>query len=288
MKKSNVYFFNEPFHISIRPYKESVVKYQSDTARILHEAIEIKCFYEGKSTLLIESDKIEVSAGDIVVVNPYEFHQTLDDGGENRGKYHLFMVELDFFSGLKNVDMDLRHFVCENRTSFKNYYKQNGVMFNILSKVVKEHEISDESTRLAIFGLMAEFFAQLLRCGRNEEREPTDDSAHYQSIIAPAIEMIRERYAESISLEELAEVCSISKFHFCRIFKKVTEMSVIQYVNSYRLKIANTMIINTNKQISEIASLCGYDDVSYFCRIYKKHFGCTPKKAKLDNSNVKP
>jgi len=64
-------------------------------------------------------------------------------------------------------------------------------------------------------------------------------------------------------------------------------MTAIQYLNTYRLKIANTMIINTSRQISEIATLCGFDDVSYFCRIYKKHYGHTPKKAKLDNNTKK-
>ena len=284
MKKTNLYIFNEPFHILIHPYKESSGKNQSEVESAVHEAIEIKCFYEGESTLLIESKPIKVTAGDVVVINPYELHSTIDDGGENKGRYHLFMVELDFFSGLKNVDIDLRNLVYENRTSFKNYYKQNAAMYNILSQVVKENEIADEATRLSIFGLMAGFFAQLMRCGTDKEKESVEDIARYQTIIQPAIKMRRDRYSEQLTLEILAEACNISKFHFCRIFKRVMGTSVIQYLNSYRLKIANTMIINTGKQISEIASICGFDDVSYFCRIYKKYYGRTPKKAKLDNS----
>ena len=79
MEKSDVYFFNAPFHITIRPSKPSIVKV--DTARVVHEAIEIKCFYEGESTLLIDSKPIKVRAGDVVVINPYELHSTIDDGG---------------------------------------------------------------------------------------------------------------------------------------------------------------------------------------------------------------
>lgn len=285
MEKLDLYFFNAPFHITVRPYKESEVK--PETSRVVHEAIEIKCFYEGESTLLIDSKLIRVRAGDIVVINPYELHTTIDDGGPSRGKYHLYMVELDFFSGLKNIDIDLRHLVCENRTSFKNYFKQNKAMYNILTSIANEYEINDEATRLCVFGLMTEFFAQLLRCGRNEDKESLDNITRYQAIIEPALQLIRENYSEEITLDMLAEVCNISKFHFCRIFKKVIGMSVIQYLNSYRLKVANTMIVNSGKQIGEIASLCGFDDVSYFCRIYKKFYGCTPKKAKVDTSSKK-
>ena len=64
----------------------------------LHEDIEIKCFYEGTATLLIESQTVSVKAGDVVVINPYEFHATVDTG-EEKGKYNLFMLPLDYFSG---------------------------------------------------------------------------------------------------------------------------------------------------------------------------------------------
>jgi len=287
MKKSDIYFLNEPFHILIHPYKESAVKDSNDSAHALHEAIEIKCFYEGESTLLVDAKTLNVTAGDVVVVNPYELHSTVDDGGEKKGRYHLFMVELDFFAGLKGVDIDLRHLVCENRTSFKNQYKQNKQLCEILTRIVSEYEISDEATRLSIFGLMAEFFALLLRFGKDAEKDTTGDIARYQTVIEPAIQIIRDRYSEDFTVEMLADACNVSKFHFCRIFKKVVGMTAIQYLNTYRLKIANTMIINTSRQISEIATLCGFDDVSYFCRIYKKHYGHTPKKAKLDNNTKK-
>lgn len=62
----------------------------------LHENVEIKCFYEGTATLLIESQTVRVKAGDVVVINPYEFHATVDTG-EEKGKYHLFMLPLDYF-----------------------------------------------------------------------------------------------------------------------------------------------------------------------------------------------
>ena len=76
--------------------------------KAIHEAVEIKCFYEGTSTLLLGTQTVTVKAGDVVVINPYEFHATIDRGEEgNTGKYHLFMVPLDFFSGCNLPEMDL-------------------------------------------------------------------------------------------------------------------------------------------------------------------------------------
>jgi AraC-like DNA-binding protein len=54
-------------------------------------------------------------------------------------------------------------------------------------------------------------------------------------------------------------------------------MSAIQYLNSYRLKIAHTMLQSTGVRIREIAYACGFEDVGYFCRLYKRKFGMTPK-----------
>ena len=70
----------------------------------LHEELEIKCFYEGSATLLVESKSVSVKAGDVVVINPYEFHATVDVG-EEKGAYHLFMLPLDYFSGVPELNL---------------------------------------------------------------------------------------------------------------------------------------------------------------------------------------
>ena len=94
----------------IHPERTSTVDDVTEAACAIHEAIEIKCFYEGNSTLLVGSKTIYAKAGDVVVINPYEFHATVDPGAdENKGKYHLIMVPLDYFGD--STDLDLRNLI---------------------------------------------------------------------------------------------------------------------------------------------------------------------------------
>lgn len=127
----------------------------------LHENVEIKCFYEGTATLLIESQTVRVKAGDVVVINPYEFHATVDTG-EEKGKYHLFMLPLDYFSGEPALDLQKLFFVEEKR--FRTLFS-DGRMFDLLMQAAQESQQKQETSDLMIKSLLMAFFALLLRNG---------------------------------------------------------------------------------------------------------------------------
>jgi len=278
MKKSHdIQFPNPDFPILIFPARVSIVDDVGEAARAIHESIEIKCFYEGCSTLLVGDQTITARAGDVIVINPYEFHATLDYGGEETGKYHLIMLNADFLSGIA-ADVDLRHMIFGRQLLFKNYFPADSELYGLLIQLSKETNNQTPDARLAIFGLVAQIFSILLRRGCDSRQNTVEDLSHYYALIEPAIRMIRDDYSSKFTVDELAAACSISKYHFCRIFKTVMGMSSIQYLNSYRLKIANTMLTNTDRRIGEIATLCGFEDAGYFCKIYKRHFGTTPRK----------
>ena len=156
-------------------------------------------------------------------------------------------------------------------------------MRHILLRAVEEMETRAPCYRIAVRGLMQEFLALLLRYGMNDDVEKRNSRAHairYYAVVEPALRRIRDGYTDRFTVEELAELCMVSKYHFCRVFKDVTGMAAMQYLNEYRLKIAETMLENTAKSVSEIARACGFEDESYFCRCYKKYFGVTPGKRK--------
>ena len=280
MKESNGIFFEDAsFPIKITPGRASVVDDVGSASRALHEAIEIKYFYEGESTLLVGTETLHVTAGDVVVINPYEVHGTIDYGKIEKGRYHLFMIGLDFFSGATSAGIDLRHLIFGKHVAFKKHFSENKRMQEILTRVASEADSPDEAARLCIFGLMAEFFALLLREGTVSEQS-ANDSLRYYSVIEPALRMIRDSFSEKFTVDMLADACRMSKYHFCRIFKAAMKMGAIQYLNAYRLKIADAMLAKTDSSVSEVAEICGFEDAGYFARIYRKQFGRTPKQAK--------
>lgn len=245
--------------------------------KAIHEDIEIKCFYEGSSTLLIGSETVTANAGDVVVINPYEFHATVDYGAE-RGKYHLFMIPLDFFYGINTEELDLRSFFFSKGRSFKTIFKNNDRLFKILMRTADEYTEKSVSYNIAIKGLLMELFAVLLRDGIRDEndRKFNKEMLHSYSLIEPALRHIRDNYAEQFAVEYLAELCKVSKYYFCRVFKAVTGKTAMEYLRDYRIKVSDALLVNTDNSISEIAENCGFYTSNYFCRCYKQYYGFSP------------
>lgn len=92
---------------------------------------------------------------------------------------------------------------------------------------------------------------------------------------------IEKNFKEKITLEALSKQFNISMSKMCHDFKKRFSCSVINYVLDLRLTYArNYLQSNRNARTVDAASCCGFDDVSYFCRAYKKKFSKTPLEDK--------
>ena len=92
-----------------------------------------------------------------------------------------------------------------------------------------------------------------------------------------AIEYMRENYRSQISLEELSIAVDVSPKYFCVIFKGMTGMTAFEYLNAYRIEKASKALISTDMGITEIAFSCGFNDLSYFIKTFKKYKNTTPK-----------
>ncbi len=103
--------------------------------------------------------------------------------------------------------------------------------------------------------------------------------------IAKACEYIADNFHTEISIEELARIANISKFHFIRQFKLITGSPPYQYVKNIRLKKGYELLLTTNISISAIAKMCGFLSTSHFSSEIKSTFGKPPTL--LRNSKLK-
>ena len=276
MKKNELY---NNFFITICPDCRSFVSDIKADRRAVHEEIEIKCFYSGTTTLMVGDKTINVKAGDIVVINPYEFHTTINRGADNdNGLYHLFMVPLDVLSGRGLDDLKLRTLLLENNNSLKTLYQNDKRLYKILMRIVKEYSEKNTAYDIAIGGLVMELFAVLIRKGLQESDSKSGGRENLRAyrLIEPALRCIRDNYQEQISVENLSKMCNLSKSYFCRVFKSVTGKTAMEYLSEYRLKLADAMLCDSNNTIAYVAESCGFESFSYFCRSYKKYYGIKP------------
>ena len=90
---------------------------------------------------------------------------------------------------------------------------------------------------------------------------------------------MNDRSNEKMTLESLASVCGITKFHLAREFKRYTGQTVLSYLNTLRCERA-ALLIAEGKSVTEAALSTGFESLSYFSRTYKRIFGTSPKNAK--------
>lgn len=97
----------------------------------------------------------------------------------------------------------------------------------------------------------------------------------------PVIEFLEQNYDKSPSLDEMAEIIAITPPHLCRLFKEVFKIRPFEYLTKIRIKKAKElMMVSDNLSIKYIAKKSGYNDVSYFCYVFKEYEGITPSEFK--------
>ena len=136
MSLSDSLFFSSPsFPLLVFPDRISIVDNVEKSSSAIHEAIEIKLFIEGSSSLLIGDKTFNVTEGDLVVINPYQVHSTVDFGHQTRGKYHLIMVGLNFLDNLGLPDYNLRNLLFGKKLLFSNHIKADDYIKNVADAV---------------------------------------------------------------------------------------------------------------------------------------------------------
>jgi len=98
----------------------------------------------------------------------------------------------------------------------------------------------------------------------------------YPDVIRHSIAFLDAHYFEPLQLDDIAQEATLSSFHFARLFKRSTGLSVMEYLLQVRLRMARHLLLQTAMPVSEIAEKCGFADASYFSRIFKRTHDATP------------
>lgn len=97
-----------------------------------------------------------------------------------------------------------------------------------------------------------------------------------QSIANILITYIDKHFTEDLNRKALAEIVYLSEDHLARVFKKETGQTLVSYITEKRLGLAKSLLLHSDEPIYQIASAVGYDNYSYFTKIFKKEVGVTP------------
>ncbi len=112
---------------------------------------------------------------------------------------------------------------------------------------------------------------------RTEKSESGEISERSVEQIYTVVDYINNNFSSDITPLDCSELLHISYGYFAKLFKAVMGKTFKEYLTDIRMSRARILLISTDRSVTEIASMCGYPNISYFISEYKKTFGVTPK-----------
>lgn len=218
----------------------------------------IQC-HKGKGELIVDGSTYQVSENQGMLLFPdvpHEYYAVSD----------TWEVDWIIFAGLQIEDFFSR--TAEIKRSGIYFVSQPDIL---LSKIRRAFEVeqSDSATKsLECSRIAYDILVDILKF---TSQKSDSSMVNKYNRLKPLLEFIDENYYKSLTLVDLSEVVGVTPEHLCNLFKKVTTHRVFEYINMTRIKKSKELILlNKHMQIKEIARLVGFDDVSYFCAMFRK------------------
>ncbi len=176
--------------------------------------------------------------------------------------------------------------VISSSLSFQIFYDRipwQAKALSIIKQIIAVQNCTS-SRELATSSLLQTLWLEIYENTDIKYANCTDDSASSQARLQLMMQYIHQNYRHDISLDDIAGHAGISKSTVLNLFRKYLHITPINYLINYRLNEAAQLLSNTEKKINTICDETGFNNVDYFCRLFKKHYHLTPteyRKKKL-------
>lgn len=254
-----------------------------------HDFIEIAFIAYGSCTHTYHDTKVKLIPGDVFVITPHEEHsyeikskvviynclfypEALGEDWDKlrcvKSIFDLLIVEP--FYRLESEKQEILHLeVAETAT-----------IETLLKKMLEEQENKQND-----FGLLqkSNLIALLCLLGRVWEKQFSGSKILFggkRDLLAEAIQFIENNAGNELKVEEIAAKAYLSPNYFRKVFKEVTGLSPVEYINRIRITKACKLLSDHSITVSQVSEMVGINDLNYFSRLFKSIAGCTPSEYK--------
>lgn len=169
---------------------------------------------------------------------------------------------------------DVRSIILSGYSDYK--YMKKAIKIGVEDYLLKP--VDNDELLKTVVNIVTELNNEkLLKAKDNIEKEVVPlEKSFSNHLINSAIGYISENYSSSIGLQEAASALNVSETHLSRLFKEVTKVNFLYYLNAFRINKSIYLLKNSNINISEIAFNCGFLNPGYYTKIFKRFLGITP------------
>lgn len=278
-------------------YKDGASKYRQFSH--YHASFEI-CFFVDVSKvdldIFIKDKRYKISNGDIIFINEFDVHRFIFNSNANIFNRYIVNFKKDYIlpylnmAGVSNLLDDLSNY--EFAHAKTNLIERDKLvsLFELLveptktdSKILPEN--LQEATIISSLILILIKIYSLFKSSQGQDKPDFKDI-----LVHKIIKFIDHNYTSEITLDMLADKFFVDKSYMCTTFKKMTNLTIMNYVQQRRIIEAQKLLKkDLKKKIVDICFECGFNNTQHFHRTFKRITNTTPNMyRKLHSSPNKP
>lgn len=228
---------------------------------------------DGQGEQEINGELYPLTERSVIILSPMDFHRNVLEEGKSMSIYAIKFSDQVFYESMGSL-CSLSDFPIVSTISEEDYPNAK-FLFELL---LKEQERGAMGSDLFAKSLIQQLMILALRGG--EKKRHIDRS----EIIQQALTYIHYHFRENIRAADVATHVGYSTNYFSTEFKKKLGVSFQVYLQELRLDFAKKLLKLSNRSVTEVCFICGFNTPSHFSQVFKKRFGKSPERYKEENS----
>ncbi|CAM3785189.1 AraC family transcriptional regulator [Cohnella lubricantis] len=256
-----------------------------------HQEAEFLLVEEGQALFRIGSEEIELHAGEAVFVPGGELHGAYELGG-SECSYKAIVFDADWLVDARDAIaasflQPLRRGRIALQMPFSPKTKGGAMVLDRLGRLYGMESVADPAREARFKGELILLFADIWSSGEWSERQ-ADMPADTRTVerLKETLAYIETRFSQKLTVGELAVVAGMSEGHFSRTFKSYMRKTPIDYINHLRLRHAALRLAESGMNVGEAAIEAGFDNFSYFSKMFRTLFQCSPSEYRRQARNI--
>ena len=244
-----------------------------------HGHLEIIFISKGYMTAYVGEQKYTLRKDDLLIVNPRELHSTRTWSDTN---YLLLQIPYSYLSRVLN-QVPLIQFQ-EFFPSLTMYSTQRQLL-DCLFGLIDTYQAKEDGYLLHFSSIIYEFLYILYRNHSHRLSEEAKEKENRNlERIEEVIQYVKTNYRDAISLNDVAKLLNVSPEYFCRIFKKHTGQTFLEYLGTVRMHRFYQELISSDLSITQLLENNGITNYKAFCRDFKNAYGAPPRQIRKRDS----
>lgn len=242
-----------------------------------HREFEILHIQKGQFSAHLDDCPYALAAGDVLFLAGGVVHRGTPASEDCQYECLVFDMELLRRQRGDAADGYLRPLAHRHKAVTPFFPAADSVFNGLFAELFRVARDDFPGRELAVMGRLYDLFSLFYRENRisNAEKKLHAQAQHSRTA-AKLLDYIEEHLAEPMTLNELAGVCGLDPRYLCRFFHTYTSRTPMDYINAQRVERACREMVYEGKSVTAAAFGCGFYDVSYFSRVFKKYKGVSP------------